>query len=164
MSSIVERAPDPALGILLPGAGFADAFALAVPGTLDAGEASRRVMGRTPWWAARLMALRDSIVAPLGLKTSAQFGSMSDRVGFFPVVAADENRVVLGFPDEHLDFRVVVVTEPMRDETLITVTTLVRTHGWLGRVYLAFVKPFHRLIVPAMLRQAMTDADQRISV
>jgi hypothetical protein len=156
MTGIVERAPDPALYVLLPGADFADAFALAVPGKLDAGEVSRRVMGRTPSWAGRLMAMRDCIVAPLGLKTSAHTDPKADHVGFFPVIEAGENRVVLGFPDRHLDFRVVVATEPMPEQTLVIVTTLVRTHNWLGRIYLACVKPFHRLIVPAMLRQATT--------
>ena len=155
MTGIVERAPDPALRTLLPGADFADAFALAVPGKLNAGEASRRVMGRTPSWAATLIAVRDCLVAPFRLKTSAQYvNSKVDRVGIFPVVEADDSHVVLGFPDRHLDFRVVVATEPRHDETMITVTTLVRTHNLLGRVYLACIKPFHRLIVPAMLRQA----------
>jgi hypothetical protein len=155
MTNVIERAPDPALRTLLPGADFADAFALAVPGKLNASEASRRVMGRTPSWAARLMAVRDCLVTPFGLKTSAQHVNPNvDRVGFFPVVEADDSHVVLGFPDRHLDFRVVVATEPRHDETLITVTTLVRTHNLLGRVYLACIKPFHRLIVPAMLRQA----------
>ncbi|MFN5667591.1 DUF2867 domain-containing protein, partial [Bradyrhizobium sp.] len=31
---------------------------------------------------------------------------------------------------------------------------LVLTHNWLGRTYLAVIMPFHRLIVPAMLRKA----------
>jgi hypothetical protein len=35
----------------------------------------------------------------------------------------------------------------------ITLTTLVLTHNWLGRTYLATILPFHRLIAPAMLRQ-----------
>ncbi|MGY4574689.1 hypothetical protein ACVWY5_007759 [Bradyrhizobium sp. USDA 3256] len=36
----------------------------------------------------------------------------------------------------------------------ITATTLVHTHNWFGRAYLAVILPFHRLIVPAMLRKA----------
>ncbi|MGL4560515.1 MAG: DUF2867 domain-containing protein, partial [Afipia sp.] len=31
--------------------------------------------------------------------------------------------------------------------------TLVMTHNLLGRAYLATIMPFHRIIVPAMLRQ-----------
>jgi hypothetical protein len=29
----------------------------------------------------------------------------------------------------------------------------VLTHNLLGRTYLAIIRPFHRLVVPAMLRQ-----------
>jgi hypothetical protein len=32
-------------------------------------------------------------------------------------------------------------------------TTLVLTHNWLGRTYLAIILPFHRLIAPTLLRQ-----------
>ena len=35
----------------------------------------------------------------------------------------------------------------------VTATTLVLTHNWLGRSYLALILPFHRLIVRAMLRR-----------
>jgi Protein of unknown function (DUF2867) len=35
----------------------------------------------------------------------------------------------------------------------VTATTLVLTHNRLGRIYLAIILPFHRLIVRSMLRQ-----------
>ena len=35
----------------------------------------------------------------------------------------------------------------------VTATTFVRTRNRLGRLYLAAVKPFHHVIVPAMLAQ-----------
>jgi hypothetical protein len=35
----------------------------------------------------------------------------------------------------------------------VTLTTLVKTHNWFGRTYLAIITPFHRLIAPALLRQ-----------
>ncbi len=40
----------------------------------------------------------------------------------------------------------------------ISATTLVETHNLLGRLYLAIVKPFHRMIVPAMLAQLDAEA------
>jgi hypothetical protein len=74
-------------------------------------------------------------------------------IGIFPVVSQTPGRVIAGFNDHHLDFRVVIdVTEP-GDLRQVTATTLVKTHNWLGRTYLAIIMPFHRLIVPALLRQ-----------
>jgi hypothetical protein len=160
MSDVVERASDPALDVLLPDADYADAFALTVPGALGAGDAARRAFGSMPPWITRLMAARNLLVTPFGLRTSAPAGSRISRIGVFPVISADERRVVLGFPDRHLDFRVVIATKPERGRTLITVTTLVRTHNALGRAYLACIMPFHRLIVPALLRQVRAPHDR----
>ena len=39
----------------------------------------------------------------------------------------------------------------------VTASTAVRTHNLLGRIYLAIVKPFHRIVVPAMLAQAVAE-------
>jgi hypothetical protein len=35
----------------------------------------------------------------------------------------------------------------------VTATTVVLTHNWFGRAYLAIILPFHRLIARSMLRQ-----------
>ena len=73
-------------------------------------------------------------------------------IGLFPIVSETSDRLVAGFNDKHLDFRVVVdvATGAIRH---VTATTLVKTHNWLGRTYLAVITPFHRLIVPPLLRQ-----------
>jgi hypothetical protein len=47
---------------------------------------------------------------------------------------------------------VVDVTAP-GSARQVTATTLVKTYNRLGWTYLAIIKPFHRLIVPALLRQ-----------
>ena len=45
------------------------------------------------------------------------------------------------------------MSTPSGERQQVTATTLVKTHNWLGRTYLAIIMPFHRLIVPALLRQ-----------
>jgi hypothetical protein len=40
------------------------------------------------------------------------------------------------------------------DRQQLTAATLVRTHNGTGRAYLAFIMPFHRAFVRAMLAQA----------
>jgi hypothetical protein len=75
-----------------------------------------------------------------------------ERIGLFPVISSTPERVVLGFNDSHLDFRLVIDVATLGElRRQVIVTTLVQTHNWLGRTYLAIVMPFHRRIVPAML-------------
>jgi hypothetical protein len=143
---------------LLAGAQFVDAFSIAVDGgALDARQATERMMARQPRWAQALLAVRNILVAPFGLKTSGASGTMPrEMIGIFPVVSETPDRLVAGFNDKHLDFRLVVDVAASGNSQRVTATTLVLTHNRLGRVYLAIILPFHRLIVPAMLRQVAT--------
>jgi hypothetical protein len=140
---------------LLAGAQFADAFCIEVDDrNLDARRAAEQMMARQPRWAEALLSLRNFLVTPLGLKTSgAGLVPPRDMIGIFPVVSETPGRLIAGFNDRHLDFRVVVDVTPAGGVRQVTATTLVKTHNWLGRTYLAIIMPFHRLIVPALLRQ-----------
>ena len=142
---------------LLAGAQFGDAFCIEVSDRdLDARRAAERMMARQPRWAEALLTLRNFLVAPLGLKTSgAGPGAPSDMIGIFPVVSETPDRLIAGFNDHHLDFRVVVDVTASGGARQVTATTLVKTHNRLGRLYLAVIMPFHRLIVPALLRQVV---------
>jgi hypothetical protein len=134
----------------LPDADFTDAYSIQVAEPLDALEAARRMDGR-PRWVDGLLVPGNFAVAPFGLKRGASAGS--ERIRIFPVVSASPDQVVMGFDDAHLDFRVVVEVAPEGRGQRVTATTFVRTRNRLGRLYLAAVKPFHRVIVPAMLAQ-----------
>ena len=143
--------PDP----LLRGAQFMDAYRLEVNGeNLDARKAAERMMAHAPRWVDMLLALRNIIVTPFGLKTSSEDRrAPRDIIGIFPVVSETPERLVAGFNDKHLDFRIVVDVATSGQRQSITATTLVLTHNWLGRTYLAVIMPFHRMVVRAMLRQ-----------
>jgi hypothetical protein len=139
---------------LLPEADFADAFSLTIDDpTVDAITAAHRAIERPPGWISSLMRLRDSIVKPLGLRTGNDAAlARMDRIGVFPVLSRTPERVVLGLDDKHLNFRLaidVATLDARRRE--IVATTLVQTHNWLGRAYLALILPFHRRIVPALM-------------
>ncbi len=161
--SVQALAPEDTTAPLLVGAGFADAYRLIVDGpALNATAAAQRVFARTPRWISALLAARNRLGAAIGLKGAGETAFDSDlplekrrRIGFFPVVSETQNRVVLGFDDWHLDFRVVVdVTSLAADRQQVTATTLVRTHNRTGRAYLAVIIPFHRVIVRTLLAQA----------
>jgi hypothetical protein len=144
---------------LLAGAQFVDAYSVAVDdATLDARRAAERMRAHSPRWIEALMALRNTLVAPFGLKRPVPDKPAADNaIGVFPVVSESPDRLVAGFNDRHLDFRVVVDVAAAGDRRRVTATTLVLTHNLLGRTYLALILPFHRLIVPSMLRQVATE-------
>jgi hypothetical protein len=153
--TVEDVAPRIDPGPLLPGAQFMDAYRLEVDGeNLDARKAAERMMARAPRWVDMLLALRNIIVAPFGLKTSGEDRrAPRDIIGIFPVVSDTPERLVAGFNDKHLDFRVVVDVATSGQRQSVTATTLVLTHNWLGRTYLTVIMTFHRLVVRAMLRQ-----------
>jgi hypothetical protein len=146
--------PDADTTALLAGAQFSDAFRVTVEdAALDSRRATQRMFGHPPRWIRALLALRDCLVTPFGLKTSDPNGRASaDIIGIFPVLSETPARLVAGFDDRHLDFRVVVDVAIVGSGQQVTATTLVLTHNWLGRVYLAAILPFHRLIVRSLLR------------
>jgi hypothetical protein len=162
-AAVSERAPEASTAPLMAGADFGDAYRLVVeaPG-LTAAAAAERVFAKSPGWVRTLLALRNTFAALIGLKTGADaderarpFSAKRRRIGLFPVVSETTERIVMGFDDWHLDFRVVVDKVALGgDRHEVTVTTLVRTHNSVGRVYLATIMPFHRLIARTLLAQA----------
>jgi hypothetical protein len=150
-----EVPPEVDKNTLLVGAQFVDAYSIAVDHrALDARQAAKQMMARQPRWAEALLALRNVLVAPFGLKTSgASERAPKEMIGIFPVLSATPDRLIVGFDDKHLDFRIVVDVATAGTAQNVTATTLVLTHNWLGRTYLAIILPFHRLIVRTLLRQ-----------
>ena len=152
---VLEVTPEIDAGTLLAGAQFIDAYRLDVDDeSLDARQAAMLMMARVPRWVDVLLVLRNIIVAPFGLKTSGEDRrAPRDIIGIFPVVSETPERLVAGFNDKHLDFRVVVDVATFGQKQSVTATTLVLTHNWLGRTYLKIIMPFHRMVVRAMLQQ-----------
>jgi len=152
MTKVFAVKPAPDVGKVLAGAQFIDAYRVTVAADdLDAADAARSMLAHPAAWVDRLMALRNALVAPFGLKKDAGPDDRRERFGIFPIESATRNRVVLGFDDRHLDFRVVVDVVGSGGLSEVTATTLVRLHNLLGRVYLTAILPFHKLIVRSML-------------
>ncbi|UGV24233.1 DUF2867 domain-containing protein [Rhodopseudomonas boonkerdii] len=152
MVSAVQPTAD--IDAFLAGAQFADAFCITTATTLSAREAAERMLSRSPWWVDALMKLRDAIVTPLGLKTAKSARNEKvEKVGFFPLLSETPQRLVAGFNDSHLDFRVVIDVASLEAGQRVTATTIVLTHNWIGRTYLTIITPFHRMVVRSMLKQ-----------
>ncbi|MBX9756694.1 MAG: DUF2867 domain-containing protein [Pseudomonadaceae bacterium] len=164
-SSVSKIAVPPASAIVreLPGAYFHDCYAV----TLDAAGGSAlqiylNAVGNTPRWVNALMALRNWLVALVGLKNLGHLGALTagkpassyrvgDRVGIFTLLVLTENEIILGDSDRHLRVQVSVSKLAQMPPHSVAVATVVHVHNRLGRVYMLLVAPIHRLIAPAML-------------
>jgi hypothetical protein len=137
----------------LPGWDYADSFACSwdVSGSGGALTVACALLGPSRS-ARRVLAGRDLLVRPFGLREAHHEGEAL----LFPVLVEEPGRVVCGFDDRHLDFRVIVTVSGGSARC----TTVVRRHGTLGMAYFAAVGPFHRRLVPHLMRrgQAMRRA------
>lgn len=145
MSTVASLPVNPAAIALLPGCDFADAFTVTVPSKVEAPAVATMAFNTPPRWVSALMTARNAVMGRLGYKTATL------RMGF-PVLSSTAEEVLMGLDDGHLDFRAVVRVDPAaHGGSRITLTTLVKRHNALGRVYLAVIMPFHKLIVRSML-------------
>lgn len=150
----------------LPQIQYADAYKVTLPpdapSNLDT--LVQAVFATTPQWTRILMRLRNLLVQPFDLKTtpptptttSSTFLQPGAVVGIFRVFERTENEIILGDNDRHLDFRVGVLRLVEQGQVSVIVSTIVVFHNWLGRLYFVPVRPFHRLIVPAIMHRAVT--------
>jgi hypothetical protein len=155
-----------AIAAYLPGAYFHDSWAIAAedPGLPALGQFLKALLA-TPSWVNKLMSIRNNAVSMLGLKNLGTLSQLDptkpasaykpdDRVGIFTLIANTANEVLLGDKDKHLDV-VLSVHKALHEnngQVLVTVTTVVHVHNWLGRLYMLPVTPMHRVIAPTVLK------------
>ena len=152
-SPVREITPDVDAGTVLAGAQFMDAFRVDVgSANVNAREACTRMVLNGPRWVEALTRLRNILVTPFGLKTSGQGAyAPGGLIGLFPVLSETPERLVAGFNDSHLDFRIVVDVAGDAASRQVTLTTLVKTNNVLGRSYLTLITPFHKLVARGMM-------------
>ena len=143
---------------------YADAFAVRLPkgAQSDVDALVRALASSTPWWVTVLLRIRDRAVSLIGLKTSggvehdaAQRTTFQpgDRAGLFTIYARTHDEILMGADDRHLNFRASMLVRREGAGMAAVFTTVVHYNRGLGRVYFFFVRPFHRLIIPSMLRR-----------
>ncbi|WP_191487770.1 DUF2867 domain-containing protein [Pseudomonas sp. FEN] len=157
---------DSAIHQYLPGASFVDSHCVDVDNTeRTALRHALNLMSMTPAWIDSLMGLRNRLVRMFGLKDLGRLTridlsrddasyDVNDRVGIFTLIANRPDEVVLADRDKHLDVYLTLNRSAMTPEgtRTITLSTVVRTHNRLGKLYMLPVGPFHRVIVPITLK------------
>ncbi len=157
MTMVREITPEVDANAWLAGAQFMDAYRVEIGQTpLDARQACVNMVLHGPRWIEAMTRLRNILVRPFGLKTSGEGApAPGGLIGLFPVISETPERLVAGFDDYHLDFRIVADIAGHGTSRHVTLTTLVRTHNLLGRTYLALILPFHKLIARSMMTRVV---------
>ncbi|MFN8382039.1 MAG: DUF2867 domain-containing protein [Anaerolineales bacterium] len=141
--------------------------------TLNASDISIEQVGRafftaSPAWVDRLLVLRNQLVAFVGLKVPGAGTKeevlqnfkceIGESVALFKVISKTENEVIFGENDKHLDFSVSLFLD--RQSNMLIVSTLVKIHNLLGRLYMAVVKPFHMVIASTITKRIIYEITQ----
>ena len=144
---------------------FFDAYEMELENeNLTALEVYLNLVSKTPLWVERLMSIRNSVVSIFGLKNLGNLSSINsskrageyeigDRVGIFTIYSISENEVVFSDSDKHLNAKVSLCTNYSLENNSVVVSTVVHVNNLLGRFYMFFVTPVHKIIVPAMLKK-----------
>jgi hypothetical protein len=137
---------------------YEDVFRVACPAGTSAADILLGFFSSAPKIVRVLMSIRNGLVSVVGLKSDPPVSQLDafmlragSRVGFFEIGSMTANSALFGADDSHLNFRVVLDIE----NEVLGCRTQVQFNNTAGRVYFFFVKPFHRFIVPMMLRAAM---------
>jgi len=124
----------------------------------DIKDITNLIFNTSPKWLELLLKLRNNLVKIIGLKTSIpkdynETFKVGGYVKFFKIYSISNNQVVLGANDSHLNFRAIVEIDTSRNYN-IKVITLVQFNNKKGEFYMNIIKPFHRLVVKKMVKNA----------
>lgn len=142
---------------------LADAFAITLPpdAPSDINILAHQLLERPPRWFRWLLACRDIMVKPFGILSSTQMRTVlvadgTPHIDFFPVIAVENNELIIGANDRHLDFRISVLQRHGGevDEREVVLASVVHCHNRIGKLYITLIAPFHRLVVRTMLKRA----------
>jgi hypothetical protein len=150
----------------LPGAYFHDCYELALaPGAPSAMALYLESVANTPAWVNALMGVRNRVVSLVGLKNLGLLSAIDphkpagsyqvgERVGIFSLRSLSDDEVILGDADKHLDVQLSLCKYTEGGQARVALTTVVHVNNLLGKVYMLFVAPVHKVIAPTMLKQS----------
>ncbi len=164
MANKVLLIPTPTAAIRASGLShidFADGYSGQADRTyVNAEQAARAVFADPPHMVRCLMALRNGIVAPFGLKASIDFSDRGlGKIDVFPIISSTGAEIVVGGDDKHLDFRIWISIQSSLKGSEVTISTLVKINSLFGRAYLFAIMPFHKLLSRSLLQLAVNRHD-----
>jgi len=125
-----------------------------------------------PKWIQNLFEFREKLAKIVGLKTGKKKAERQkaldafhcepgQQLGLFKVLSKTDNEVILGEDDKHLNFRISITVERLNgDNKKVTLSTWVHFNNFFGKLYFIPVKPFHKLIVPSMMKAMVKESSK----
>lgn len=111
-----------------------------------------------------LLALRDIFARLFSLKRSSGItkserldqldkfqGHIGEAISLFEVLDKNEQELMTGQKDSHLDFKLSFISYKKNGLKYIELATVVHFNNSLGKLYFAVVKPFHKYFVKRIL-------------
>jgi hypothetical protein len=81
--------------------------------------------------------------------------SVSEKIGPWPIFHIDDNEIVAGRNNKHVDFRLSVLKAMDGDAMSVVVSTICTVHNVFGKIYLFLIVPFHRHGVRSLISNAV---------
>ena len=74
-------------------------------------------------------------------------------IGDIFIFFKDKNHLIAELNDKHLDFRFSILIRQEDGITKVSLTTIVKINNIFGKVYFFLITPFHKLIIPNILKR-----------
>lgn len=141
-------------------------------GPLPLREFVARLLSYQPAWVTALYGIRWGFVRLLGMKQNGipqvnrltaadvpmQAGTNSQFMHFNVIAAQEDAYWFAQASESHLTATIGVIREALPNGyNRFHVATLVHYNKWTGRIYFNTIRPFHHLVVGAMMNQAVKD-------
>jgi hypothetical protein len=123
------------------------------------------LFGHTPLWMKFLLIARNAAARWFGLEAPTVAEIMKpavrsqyrvgEKIGPWPIFFIDENEIIAGRNNKHMDFRLSVLKAIDGDAISVVVSTVCTVHNVFGKIYLFFITPFHRHGVRRLMSNAV---------
>lgn len=122
---------------------YFDSYSIRKETNYSVNEITTKILSLPNWIKILLQIRLYLIVKPFGLSSGKQE---------VPILYENENEIVIGENDKHLYYRVSIYKKSGQHPEIYLTTNVMFNSNW-GKVYFAFIKPFHKLVVKSMLKK-----------
>jgi hypothetical protein len=128
----------------------------------------RTIVSMTPAWINALMWVREWLAPLLGIRRVGLLGSgvnagggiaanvtAGGKMDIFQIFSVSDREIIVGEDDSHLNFRMSLLKLEDNGNHRLILSMIVDVNNWVGKVYLAIVLPFHKIIMKSYLNRAV---------